>query len=207
MGARAAPAGRADHEPLLARFAAQIVEELAQLRVGRPVLAEELARHIARDPQLLRQAVLALAVDGAEVCDFGEAALAGIDLLDRNLEDRGRGGRVDVLARLERVEQHRVAAQVCRDAQLDLRVVRGDHHVVRLPTGRRRSSNRTFASCCGALRLNFWPATSSTSVSIAASCPASSSCISLRYGTSIATPSDSMSASTPASGSSISWNR
>src|SRR2546421_25882 len=44
---------------------------------------------------------------------------------------RRRG--VDVLAGGKRAQQLRVAAQVRRDAQLDLRVVCRDHHMVRSP--------------------------------------------------------------------------
>src|ERR1700686_965017 len=113
----------AHDESLLARLAPHLVQVLLESRVRRPVLREELPRHVARDAQLLRKAVLTLAVDGSEVRDLREATLIRVDRLDRDLEHRGRGGGVDVLPGGERAEQLRVPAQVRGDPELDLRVV------------------------------------------------------------------------------------
>src|SRR5712692_4117202 len=67
VGDRTAAARRADHESFFARLAPHVVEVFAESGIGRPVLAEKFARHVAGDAELLRKTVFALAVDRAKV--------------------------------------------------------------------------------------------------------------------------------------------
>src|SRR6202023_3313279 len=110
-------AGCADDDTLLTRFLPHVIEILAQPRVCGPVLAQKLARDIARDAELLRQPVLALTVDRTEVRDLRQPPLAGVDRLDRNLEHGRLRRGVNVLPSLERFEQRGVATEVRCDAQ------------------------------------------------------------------------------------------
>ena len=77
-------------------------------------------------PSCTREAERAHAVHQAEVDRLRGATLVRVDLLLRHAEHFGRGRAVHVLAAVERGQQAGVAGQVRHDAQLDLRVVRGD---------------------------------------------------------------------------------
>ena len=71
-------------------------------------------------------AILAHAVDDAEVDRLRLAAHVGRDLVERNVERDRRREAVDVLGLAERVDEELVLREVREHAQLDLRVVRGD---------------------------------------------------------------------------------
>src|SRR5690606_36121445 len=105
-------------------------------------------RLAAADAQLPGQAPGAHAVHEAEVDRLGGATLVGTHLLQRQAEDLGGGGTVDVLAALEGAQQALVAAEVGHDAQLDLRVVAGDH----LPPRRGDEGGADAAAVLGADR-------------------------------------------------------
>jgi phosphoglycolate phosphatase len=86
----------------------------------------------ALDAELARQAERGHAVDQAEVDGLGGAPLLTADLLRRQTEDLGGGGAMDIFAGAEGGEQALVAGQMRHDAQLDLRIVRGQHPAARL---------------------------------------------------------------------------
>ena len=91
--------------------------------VARQVGINEVAAFLAAEARLLGNAVGAQAVDDAEVEDFGDAALFGVDLVHGGSEHLAGGGGVNVLAPAEGVQQGSVLGQVGQHAQFDLGVV------------------------------------------------------------------------------------
>ena len=93
------------------------------LRIGVEVAVDQFLGFAARDAESLRKAEGGDAVDDAEVGGFGLAALIARHLFDGLVEDARGGSGVDVVAGVEVGDHVLVAAEVCHDAQLDLRIV------------------------------------------------------------------------------------
>ena len=70
------------------------------------------------------------AVDDAEVDRLGVATLIARDLVERDVEDFGGDGAVNIFVLLERFHQRRLFGEMGEDAQLDLRIVGGHQHVI-----------------------------------------------------------------------------
>lgn len=92
-------------------------------RVHLEIGVDELFGLRAADAEALGEPEGRDAIDDAEVGRFGAAALLARDLLGRLVEDLGCRGSVDVVAEAEVLDEAFVAAQVCHDAELHLRVV------------------------------------------------------------------------------------
>ena len=98
----------------------------------REIAVDERLRVGARDAEPLRKSERGDAVADAVVDHLGLVALRLGDVRERQAEDLGGGGAVDVLAAGERLEQAGVLRERGEDAQLDLRVVGGEERVVAL---------------------------------------------------------------------------
>ncbi len=86
------------------------------LKVGR----HEFLRVGVGEPGRLCQSECALSISQPKVDSFGDAALVGCYLCQRDTENRRGGGRVNVFAARKGVSQAWVAAQVRQDAEFDL---------------------------------------------------------------------------------------
>ena len=92
------------------------------------VALDEALRLLLGDAQVGREGKGPLAVQQAEVHSLGLAAVIRRDLIHGQAHDLGGRAAVDVLARLEGGQQHRVLGQGRGHPQLDLAVVRIQQH-------------------------------------------------------------------------------
>ena len=86
---------------------------------------DEFLRLGERDLELLRQGVRALSVDRREVDGLGAPAHLLRHFFERHVEDQRGRLSMDVVARLKRMDERRVAGEVRKQTQFDLRIVRG----------------------------------------------------------------------------------
>ena len=89
------------------RFA-RLLHVVRHTGIAREILVDELLRGVALDAQLRGETEGAHAVDQPEVHGLGVAPLLGRDLADRNAEDVGCRGLVDVEPLREGIEQRGV---------------------------------------------------------------------------------------------------
>ena len=99
---------------------------------GVEIAVDELLRLVARDLKSLSQAEHRYAVYYAEVGTFGLCALVACDAVNGLLIYLCCRGGVNVVAFSERLYHVVVAAEVCHDAQLDLRIVGREEELSRL---------------------------------------------------------------------------
>ena len=81
------------------------------------------ARRLVGNVQPLRQAERAEAVEDAEIHRLGHAPHVVVHRRQFDAENLHRRAGVDVLAAVERLDEHRVLAEMGQQAQFDLRVV------------------------------------------------------------------------------------
>ena len=99
---------------------------------GLEVAVDELLSLVARDLKSLSQTEHRYAVYYAEVGTFGLCALVACDAVNGLLIYLCCRGGVNVVAFAERLYHVVVAAEVCHDAQLDLRIVGREEELSRL---------------------------------------------------------------------------
>ena len=129
------------------RLAHGLLHVARDVRERGEVRVEDLARLIGRDVETLTEPVGLHAVREPVVHDLREAALERVDLGFVDVEDARRGGRVDVGAAFERLDQAGIVGEVREHAQLDLRVVGGQQRVALV--GDERAAQLPTAGRCG----------------------------------------------------------
>ena len=111
------------------------------------ILVNDVAGFLARDAQALGQAEGRDAVSDSEVNHLRLAPHLGRHPVEGDAKDPGRGGGMDVDARVERLQHGRLAAQRRNDAQLDLRVIRGQEPILVIARARRPCGFPARARC------------------------------------------------------------
>ena len=125
------PAIHGFHEARLPRLAAHPLHVIPHRWVTLEVALDVALRHGAGDAQLPRQTKGGHAVDEAEVDRLGAAPLIFAHGFRGGAEHFRGGGTMHVLALAERAKQTGVAGEMRHDAELDLRIVRGDELAAR----------------------------------------------------------------------------
>ena len=126
LGDRAAAAQQRGDEALLLRPLDHLLAEGAHGGEALQVAGDEFLALFARDVEPVGEAEAGEAVDDAEVDHLRLRALADVDVVAGDVEDLGRGRRVDVVAGAEDLFQHLLVGDVGEHPQLDLAVVGGE---------------------------------------------------------------------------------
>ena len=119
------------HVPVLTGEADAVVDERPDGREGGEVSVDQVLGFLAAQMQALREAEGRDAVHNAEVRRLGPSTLLPRHFGQRNAVDLRRGGGMDVVSVAEGLHEVSVLAEVRHDAELDLRVVRGDDDALR----------------------------------------------------------------------------
>ena len=129
VGKHAAPSEQGCHKAFLFRHLDALVHKPTHAGECLEVAFNQLLGLVARYLQSLRQSECRNAVNHTEVCGFCFPSLVVGHVFGALVENFGGSGTVDVLAGKESLHERLVLADVCHDAQLNLRIVGREERV------------------------------------------------------------------------------